>query len=500
MVRILRRNSRLLLSGCQRNPWSFVALAVVLVVLAAGPARGRTGLGAGVGLSSAAAKVKRPFTRADSRSLYGWSKALPWQLSGSFSLNWRNVGPRTPGFETQIQNEIYLADMYFAFHGPIVDQVPLMLEFNMRTGGQGAPRLYRFFFQYDRIDNLDFRFGKFLVPFGRYNELYRPDMFLTVTRPLLYASPDSLDLVVRLNSPRPAFSSGYADIGMRTSYYPPHEYALLPRELTFFVVNGLGESANRIRTFPKPENLGIEPPLPSGVTLDFGHENNNLADNNNNKALGGRIVWALGALALPWPIPEGKRDLNGTYLGLSAMGGQFDLEAGENYSIYGVDIGFEWEGVNVSTEYLYSFTQLRAPLVASPGATTLKDPLELSRDFEENHGYFIQVSLPLWRNPWWGKRVTGIFVYNRIFRRGPELDLLTNQNIDGTDFPSIAAKDPTRARISRLITKVTAAANWQLSDHFLAKGEYSYWVMGNASTITGTRDIYQGAFSIVLAF
>ena len=34
---------------------------------------------------------------------------------------------------------------------------------------------------------------------------------------------------------------------------------------------------------------------------DFGHENNNLADNNNAKSLGGRVVFALGDLRLPWP-------------------------------------------------------------------------------------------------------------------------------------------------------------------------------------------------------
>ena len=35
------------------------------------------------------------------------------RLFGSASLDWRNVGPRTPGYETQIQDEVYLADMYF---------------------------------------------------------------------------------------------------------------------------------------------------------------------------------------------------------------------------------------------------------------------------------------------------------------------------------------------------------------------------------------------------
>src|SRR5665213_1160407 len=46
------------------------------------------------------------------------------RLFGSASVNWRNVGPRTPGYETQIQDEVYLADMYFGVEGPVLPGVP----------------------------------------------------------------------------------------------------------------------------------------------------------------------------------------------------------------------------------------------------------------------------------------------------------------------------------------------------------------------------------------
>src|SRR5581483_4609321 len=242
-----------------------------------------------------------------------------WSVSGSMSLNWRNVGPKKPQFETQIQNEVYLADMYFAFHGPTLDHVPFWMEFQMPTGAQGQPNLYQLYIQYDRFEDWTFQLGKFLVPFGRYNELYRPDQFLTVTRPLLYASPDSLDLVIRLNSPRPPVSLGYTDIGARVSYYPPINSVLIPDELTFFVVNGLSESTNRLRTFPNIDFLGIPNVPGNGTTIDFGHQNNNMADNNNNKAFGGRMVVSLGDLRFPWPIPAGASDLKGVNLGLSGM-------------------------------------------------------------------------------------------------------------------------------------------------------------------------------------
>src|SRR4051812_33670076 len=170
-----------------------------------------------------------------------WEKLAEVRLFGSMSINWRNVGPRTPGFETQIQNEVYLADMYFGAEGPVLEGVPFHLEMNIPTALQGNVQLYQMFAEYDRVRRIRLQAGKFLVPFGRYNELYRPDQFLTVTRPLLFASPDSIDLVVRPNSPRPPVSAGYTDIGGRFSWYPVRVHPLIPDELTVYVVNGLGE-------------------------------------------------------------------------------------------------------------------------------------------------------------------------------------------------------------------------------------------------------------------
>src|SRR5207247_2154635 len=105
-------------------------------------------------------------------------------LFGAASLNWRNVGPREPGFETQIQNQVYLADMYFGAVGPVTTDVPVELEWNLPTADRGAPRLSQAFVEYDGIRRIKFQGGKFMVPFGRYNELYRPDQYLAVTRPL----------------------------------------------------------------------------------------------------------------------------------------------------------------------------------------------------------------------------------------------------------------------------------------------------------------------------
>ena len=429
------------------------------------------------------------------------------RLFGTASLNWRNVGPREPGFETQIQNQVYLADMYFGASGPVTENVPVLIEWNVPTAGRGAPRLSQAYAEYNGVRRIKFQLGKFMVPFGRYNELYRPDQYLAVTRPLLYASPDSLDLVVRPNSPRPPVSYGYSDIGARWSWYPVRVHPLVPSEATLFVVNGIGEQKNRLRTFPNPSNLGIPGPGTNGVVPDFGHDNNNLADNNNAKSLGGRVVFALGDLRLPWPVPEQAADLNGTHLGLSGMGGNYDLEGALNYDMWSADWSFEYRGVNLSGEAMYSKNHFLAPRMA-PGATE-SAPALLStgthtRKLEHLYGYFIQASFPLMRKPPYGKRLTGVLVYNEMYRRGPLLDFLLNFNDGTATFDSMTAYRSGTPYITTRMRKYTAGCHWQLAEHFAAKFEYSYWEMGKSTIRSvnslGLNDIYQGAFSLVMGF
>lgn len=427
------------------------------------------------------------------------------RLFGSASVNWRNVGPRTPGYETQIQDEVYLADMYFGVEGPVLPSVPFHLEMNAPTALQGNIQLYQMYAEYDRVHRIKLQAGKFLVPFGRDNELYRPDEILTVTRPLLYASPDGLDLVVRPNSPRPPVSAGYTDVGGRFSWYPVRVHPLIPDEVTVFVVNGLGESGNRSRAFPNPDNLGI-PSIPTnGVNDDFGHQNNNLADNNNSKSIGGRAVFALGDMRLPFPIPERDADLDGVLLGFSAMGGRYDLEGALDYQMWDVNWSFQYQGVSFSGEAEYSTDQFLSPLLNSSSPTpALVSPTQQVRLREELYGYYAQAAFPIMRNPPIGRRLTGVLVYNQMYRRGPLLDFLLNYNDGATTFPSMTAVRGGATQVQTQIDKYTAALNYQLSEHFALKAEYSYWAMAKSTVVTatslGNHDIYQGSLSLVMGF
>ena len=441
--------------------------------------------------------------------------------TGSMSLDWINIGPRYPGYETQVQDDVYMGGMYAGFNGPIVDSVPIVAEWHMPTTGQGSIQLNQLNFSYQKIQNWDFQLGKFIVPFGRYNELYRPEDYLTITQPLSMVSPENPGFVVRANSPTPPVSIGYTDIGARTSFYPPIKNPLIPDEITFYVVNGLGESNNRLRTFPNTGNLGV-PPIPgNGTNIDFGHQDNNLADNNNQKSVGARLVWALGDLRFPWPFPEGASDLKGVTMDLSGMDGQYNLEGNLNYQIYSVDWSFDYLGLNFSGQGIYSYTQFIAPLESngnylqasgppclSAGTSTGCNSL-LGESAEENYGYFVQASAPLIRHPKFGKDVMGVLVYNQMYRRGPVEDLLDNQTLDDTLYPSVTAINPANGYATSVMDKYTAAIDWQISDHFWFKLEYSYWNLRGIATsaytytsVPGYRldNVYLTGTSIVMAF
>jgi hypothetical protein len=270
------------------------------------------------------------------------------------------------------------------------------------------------------------------------------------------------------------------------------------------VVNGLSENTNRLRTFPNTDNLGIPGVPGNGTNIDFGHSNNNLADNNNFKSVGGRIVWSLGDMRFPWPIPEGASDLKGVNFGLSGMGGQYDLEGQLSYQMYAGDLSFDYLGFNVSGQYQWSSNKFLAPLIDKTGAVVTPATPQQMRDFEVNRGWFAQISAPILRHPRWGERLTGIFVYNQMERRGPIQDLLLNTVIGGVTFPSANGLRVDAERATTWMKKYTTALHYQLSEHFSLKFDYSYWEMGHASTRSvnslGLVDIYQGAFAMVMAF
>ena len=156
---------------------------------------------------------------------------------------------------------------------------------------------------------------------------------------------------------------------------------------------------------------------------------------------------------------------------------------------------------------MYSNNQFLNPRVVSTGSYSspeLVAPVDQVRLREHLYGYFVQGSFPLMRRPPYGERLTGVLVFNHMFRRGPLLDFMLNYNDGSTTFPSTTGFREGTPFVTREILKYTAALHHKLSSHFALKFDYSYWVMGKSTvrseTSLGVNDIYQGAFSLVLGF
>ena len=237
------------------------------------------------------------------------------------------------------------------------------------------------------------------------------------------------------------------------------------------------------------------------MTVDFGHRNNNLADNNNAKAFGGRCVFGAGDVRIPWPFPEEAADLTGVSVGVSGMGGRYDLEGYLDSFLYGLDLSFHYLGLHFSGEYMYSYNHFLAPLGTS--ATTLAAPLQQVRSREEIHGYFLQTSFPVLRKAPVGKRVTGIVVFNQVVRRGPQLDLFLNYN-DGNDLPvsaGVQQPSPDRHAMDRQIHR---GAQLGIDRSFFSQVRLFVLDHGKIhdplESSLGLVDIYQTAFSMVMSF
>lgn len=427
-----------------------------------------------------------------------------WNVSGALSMGWRTLGPRHAASEVEIENQMALSSLYFGLEGPGFSGVPLRLMFTLGEGGQ--PELHQAVVAYKSWRRRSLELGKFVVPFGRYNQLYRPGDYLTVTHPLLYADPRNLDAVLRLNGPRPLLSAGYSDLGLHYVQYfrtaPPY----LPDKVHLFLVNGFGESAERGQAAPQSRELGIQPDSPNGVDRDWEHRNQQLRDNNDSKAPGLRLEYSLGDFRVPLPLPEGRREIQGVQLGLSAMGSRYDIRDELGYKLGGVDAAFQAGDFSVTSELGYGWSQFRSPVITS--STTISSTsfitVDLPRRHEANWGYYVQGAFPIhqpsflgqWRLP---GRLIGVLGYNWMQRRGPELERLNAEKlpsrrflVNGVEFFQINAL--TGRRIVRNMEKYTFAINDRVTDFLSIKLEFSTWV------IQAGRDLTQLALAAVLQF
>jgi hypothetical protein len=400
-----------------------------------------------------------------------------WRASGALSFNYRNIGAKP--IEIEIENQILLTDIFFRVEGPVLEKTPFQLEFELDPEGQ--PQIYRMAVRTWRVRRVDLEIGRFLVPFGRSNELYRPDLYPLVSRSLLYASPTGLDFVSRVGYPHPVFSSGYTDTGLRATYLPHAEPFWFPREVTVFLVNGLQESPLVGRPPPEARTFLILDSV-SGSDVDWGHEKNFLGDNNDTKNPGARISWDYGDVAYPSPFSRAAI-LNGFSLTVSGMIGKYDIEDRLSNSVWGADLGLRHREYRLTGEYIWGEAQAKWPLL-----NTSTDTIQIGRhllpskpikDRYRTSGYTVQLEFPFARLPF-SRQNRVVLRRESLTRFGPEVNRL------GELIPFSYTKTT--------INKFSGGFNSRISPYFSVKMEYGLW------TFDRFPSIYQTMWAGVLSF
>ncbi len=230
-----------------------------------------------------------------------WRLQIGVVLVGSYTATFDGAGDR---------NTFSLDDAYVKFSYAFTDQ----LTGRYYTDGSLAELEFR------HSDALQLNGGVVVVPFGQFNQRSFPDSFDTLSRPLLYLSNREI-FVTAPNLPSPVFNSVYSDTGLVFSgslwrgqdqlYYAA------------YVTNGL---------------LGGN---------DLG-QTSATRDNNNDKQIGGRVAYTNAS----WL----ERTRIG--FGISAAGGDYDLNDELSYRLYGVDLlvvvgGFGADGIQASTSHFH---------------------------------------------------------------------------------------------------------------------------------------------------
>jgi hypothetical protein len=177
-----------------------------------------------------------------------------------------------------------------------------------------GPQPEQVYFEYARSERLNFQVGRFLVPFGQWNQIHDVFDHKSIAYPLMYLGHEEEELALQ-GGPRPIVSTAFSDIGLLAfgSIWPTGNDQLW---YGAYVCNG---------------RFG-------GTDIEWLDLWNTVRDNNSDKAYGGRVVWSHG---------------DNLSIGGSYQTGRYDIENKLRYRFAGVDLYYRFANkVNLRAEYL----------------------------------------------------------------------------------------------------------------------------------------------------
>lgn len=245
----------------------------------------------------------------------GAERGIRWSGSGEL-LGWKTLSGsmRQPIFSRNTSNADFLLTHV---HPKLTAQLgPKALAYGELciTHPRVGPQPEQAYFEYDHSERLNFQVGRFLVPFGQWNQIHDVFDHKSIAYPLMYLGHEEEELALQ-GGPRPIMSTAFTDIGVLGygSFWPR------PSDQIWYgayVCNG---------------RFG-------GTDIEWEDLWNNVRDNNSDKAYGGRLVWTHG---------------DNLSIGGSYQTGHYDPQNRLRYQFGGADLYYRFaRKVNLRAEYV----------------------------------------------------------------------------------------------------------------------------------------------------
>jgi hypothetical protein len=177
-----------------------------------------------------------------------------------------------------------------------------------------GPQPEQAYLEYSQSELLTIQAGRFLVPFGQWNQIHDVFDHKSIAYPLMYLGHEEEELELQ-GGPRPIVSTAFTDIGLLA-------YGSIWPRPTDQIWYGAYVSNGRF----------------GGTDIEWLDLWNTVRDNNSNKAIGGRAVWTHG---------------DNLSVGGSYQTGRYDIQGRLRYELGGVDVYYRLgKNLNLRAEYV----------------------------------------------------------------------------------------------------------------------------------------------------
>jgi hypothetical protein len=249
---------------------------------------------------TASSGADRSIRLSGSGELLGWGTVAGSMRQGIFSRNTSN-------------SDFLLTHVHPKLTATLGPKALAYGEFCI-THPRVGPQPEQAYFEYDLSERLNVQAGRFLVPFGQWNQIHDVFDHKSIAYPLMYLGHEEEELALQ-GGPTPIVSTAFTDIGVLGygSFWP------FPSDQIWYgayICNG---------------RFG-------GTNIEWEDLWNTYRDNNSDKAYGGRAVWTHG---------------DNLSIGGSYQTGHYDPENKLRYQFAGADLYYRIaKKVNLRAEYV----------------------------------------------------------------------------------------------------------------------------------------------------